>query len=391
MAMGKSTVGRNIDSRTRLLNSLGMFQAQQRRDEGKCCHGSLLPPRKDGRDGSNPRKDCRDVSPNTNHLGGDKKKIRHVRSFSDIPVRSVLHNTVAFETRLNDENITRNYKDKRSSAQRRSSLAGKNKADHNSSRNSTSPPSVRFNTVVSGVKIPSRNQYSSRIKQTLWRDRYELSEMVERNTTEFHSENYDWNQVVLDEEMYVDATSGERVHPCHVEDQSHEDDDDYDADLFVDGPGFAPLSRSDSITTCSKSWWWKPNGQIVVTWSCVFIRIRLFDFAVALLVETKYRIKSNDWIERLNLEGLANWNEPNRTLFAPSLVFGEFSLSYQTNKLELCTITCPWDKQELCRNHCSAALIPDGILISTPIVDIDTESTKHYQNMFWVFSHVIHY
>mmetsp|Transcript_7511 Transcript_7511/g.14837 ORF Transcript_7511/g.14837 Transcript_7511/m.14837 type:complete len:112 (-) Transcript_7511:963-1298(-) len=74
MAMGKSTVGRNIDSRTRLLNSLGMFQAQQRRDEGKCCHGSLLPPRKDGRDGSNPRKDCRDVSPNTNHLGGDKKK-----------------------------------------------------------------------------------------------------------------------------------------------------------------------------------------------------------------------------------------------------------------------------------------------------------------------------
>lgn len=264
MAMGKSTVGRNIDSRTRLLNSLGLFQAQQRRDEGKCCPGRLVPPTKDGRDGFPPRKDSRDVSPNTNHLensgdnnSGDKKKFRHVRSFSDIPVRSVLHNTVAFETRLNDENVTRNYKDKRNSAQRRSSLAGKNKTKNNSSNSSsnTSPPSVRFNTVVSGVKIPSRNQYSSRIKQTLWRDRYELSEMVERNTTEFHSENYDWNQVVLDEEMYVDATSGERVHPCHVEDQSYEDEgeDEYDGDLFVDGPGFAPLSRSDSITASSKS------------------------------------------------------------------------------------------------------------------------------------------
>jgi len=76
--------------------------------------------------------------------------------------------------------------------------------------------------------------------------------MVERNTAEFHAENYDWKQVVLDDEMYVDATSGERVHPCHVEGSYYEDDnneeEDYDYDDgFGDGPGFAPLSRSDSI------------------------------------------------------------------------------------------------------------------------------------------------
>jgi hypothetical protein len=234
--MARPPIGRNADSRTRLLNSLGLFQQQQReqqqRDEGRYL-GSTSVSRIDGRDGSPSNNDV------TN--GDGKKKIRHVRSLSDIPMRSALHNTVAFQTKLNDESVVRSQKENRSSMQRRSSFSDKDKTDNIGS--------VRFNTVVSGVKIPSRDQYSRRIKQTLWRDRYELSEMVERNTTEFHAENYDWNQVVLDDEMYVDATSGERVHPCHVEgsfDDSQEIDDD-DDDALGDGPGFAPLSRSDSI------------------------------------------------------------------------------------------------------------------------------------------------
>jgi hypothetical protein len=226
--MGRPPVGRNMDSRTRLLNSLGLFQEQQQRDEGKV-PVRLAPSKLEGRDASPPH----------NQLAtGEKKKIRHVRSLSDIPVRSALHNTVAFETRLNDENIARG---RRSSSRRRSSLSDKKKKKENS------PGSVRFNTVVSGVKIPSRNQYSSRIKQTLWRDRYEISEMVERNTAEFHAENYDWNQVVLDDEMYVDATSGERVHPCHVEGSSFDSDYESDEDCFGEEPGFTPLARSDSL------------------------------------------------------------------------------------------------------------------------------------------------
>lgn len=229
--MGRQPIGRNADSRTRLLNSLGMFQEQQQRDEGRYV-GSSSVSRIDGRDGS--------PSGSGATCGGAKKIPKHVRCHSDIPSRSALYNTVAFETSLNDESMIRGQKHKRSSRQRRSSFSDKDTSDNTSS--------VRFNTVVSGVKIPSRNQYSRRIKRTLWRDRYELSEMVERNTTEFHAENYDWEQVVLDDDMYVDATSGERVHPCHVEGSFAEDnEEDYDYDGFGDGPGFSPLSRSDSL------------------------------------------------------------------------------------------------------------------------------------------------
>mmetsp|Transcript_11886 Transcript_11886/g.34096 ORF Transcript_11886/g.34096 Transcript_11886/m.34096 type:complete len:238 (+) Transcript_11886:318-1031(+) len=233
MAMGRPAVGRNVDSRTRLLNSLGLFQEQQQREESKCYPREVAGLKKDGRDASPPNGHTENIG-SSSYI--EKKKIRHVKSLSDIPVRSALHNTVAFQTILNDENVTR---------PRRSSFSDKDK-----NKKDRSPHSVRFNTVVCGVKIPSRNQYSRRIRQTLWRDRYELSEMVERNTTEFHAENYDWNQVVLDEEMYVDATSGERVHPCHVEghlfDDTDEDEDDYD-DSFGDGLEFSPLSRSESM------------------------------------------------------------------------------------------------------------------------------------------------
>ena len=231
--MVRPPIARNVDSRTRLLNSLGLFQEERQR-HGIRYHGSSLVSNLDNRNGS--------VLNNgvTNDTGMNKP--RHVRSLSDIPVRSALHNTVAFQTRLNDASIVRNSKENENMRWRRSSFLEKKKPRGTSS--------VRFNTVVSGVKIPSRNQYSRRIKQTLWRDRYELSEMVERNTAEFHAENYDWNQVVLDEEMYVDASSGEKVHPCHVEgfdDREEYDEDAYDDDSS-DGPAFIPLSRSGSVS-----------------------------------------------------------------------------------------------------------------------------------------------
>jgi len=234
--MARPPIVRNANSRTRLLNSLGLFQAQQQRDEIKY-HGRAALSTLDSRDSS--------PSKNSSSDGEGKKmirQIRHIRSSSDIPVRSALHNTVAFETRLNDESMSKLRKENRNMMQRRSSFSDKEK--------DSGPASVRFNTVVSGVKIPSRNQYSRRIKQTLWRDRYELSEMVERNTTEFHAENYDWHQVVLDDEMYVDASSGERVHPCHVEGSYFDDskeNDDSDYEHSSDCMGFAPLSRSDTI------------------------------------------------------------------------------------------------------------------------------------------------
>jgi len=234
--MGRPPIARNLNSRTRLLNSLGMFQEKQQRDEVRYL-GAVSPSMRDSDDGSSSNNDA---TPSF-------FKPRHLRSHSDIPPRSALHNTVAFQTRLNDENTTRIRKENRSIKPRRSSFSGKDDKGDKDDTNDTG--SVRFNTVVLGVKIPSRNQYSRRIKQTLWRDRYELSEMVERNTAEFHAENYDWQQVVLDDEMFLDSTSGEKVHPCHVEgfDYDEENDEDYCDDSFGDGPGFAPLTRSNSV------------------------------------------------------------------------------------------------------------------------------------------------
>lgn len=205
------------NSRTRLLNSLGLFQEQQQKQQ---------------------RGD-------ENGVDNQKRPSRHTRYHSEIPVRSALHHSIAFETKLNDEK-------RPPMIRRRSSFSGSNDYNNNNNNNQNqnnndknddaggSSAAVRFNTVVEGVEIPSRNQYSKRIKQQLWRDRHELHEMVERNTTEFHAENYDWQQVVLDDEMYIDSTNGERVHPCHVlgnevtgddddnDDKDNDDDDDDD-------------------------------------------------------------------------------------------------------------------------------------------------------------------
>lgn len=89
---------------------------------------------------------------------------------------------------------------------------------------------VRFDSNVLVVPIPSRHAYSDRIKKAFWRDGNELRDIADRNRYEFASEGYDWNQVLEDEDMYVDAATGELVHPCWVE----YEDEDYDPVIQVD-------------------------------------------------------------------------------------------------------------------------------------------------------------
>jgi hypothetical protein len=129
---------------------------------------------------------------------------------------------------------------------------------------------IHFHETVRVVPIPSRYQYSDRIKQTIWSNRHELQEMAQRNLLEFESEGYDWKNVVLDEDMYLDAStvSGNQrqvlIHPCHVhgdsyvhhhgvnstsneetkqvEEQEEEEEDDADAH-------FAPLQKLESFVT----------------------------------------------------------------------------------------------------------------------------------------------
>ena len=72
--------------------------------------------------------------------------------------------------------------------------------DH-SEHSSLPPPcqKIRFNPSAYVVYIPNRNQCSNRgIKKCIWTDRYELGEIVERNTLEFEYEGYDFNKVVED-------------------------------------------------------------------------------------------------------------------------------------------------------------------------------------------------
>jgi len=76
---------------------------------------------------------------------------------------------------------------------------------------------VRFDNNVLVVPIPSRHMYSNRIKNTLWRNGTELRKIADKNRHEFSTEGWDWNNVLEDEDMYVDIATGEKVHPCWVE------------------------------------------------------------------------------------------------------------------------------------------------------------------------------
>lgn len=77
--------------------------------------------------------------------------------------------------------------------------------------------SVGFQDTVTVVPIPMRNEYSDRIKVKIWGDKVQTIEALERNILEYASEDYNWRNVCLEEEMYTCATSQELIHPVHLE------------------------------------------------------------------------------------------------------------------------------------------------------------------------------
>lgn len=76
---------------------------------------------------------------------------------------------------------------------------------------------IAFQEDVEVVPIPTRYEYSDRIKSRIWSNRHELQENAERNAVEFAAEGWDWQQVKSDEEMYICSATGELVHPVHLQ------------------------------------------------------------------------------------------------------------------------------------------------------------------------------
>ena len=109
-----------------------------------------------------------------------------------------------------------------------------------SNEQKTSRRKISFEETVNVIQIPSRHAYSTRIKKFLWNDSREIREMAQRNYKEFEAEGFDYRNVVLDEDMFVDSINGNLIHPCHLS-------EDCFADPTYDDDSFVPLSRQNSF------------------------------------------------------------------------------------------------------------------------------------------------
>ena len=76
---------------------------------------------------------------------------------------------------------------------------------------------IAFQDEVEVIPIPTRHEYSDRIKSRIWSNRHELQENAERNALEFASEGWNWRSVTEDDGMYICSQSGELVHPIHLQ------------------------------------------------------------------------------------------------------------------------------------------------------------------------------
>jgi len=77
--------------------------------------------------------------------------------------------------------------------------------------------SVNFQETVTVVPIPTKNEYSDRIKAKLWMDRATMCETIDRNLLEYASEKRDWRNVCQEEEMYLCGATRDLIHPVHLE------------------------------------------------------------------------------------------------------------------------------------------------------------------------------
>lgn len=68
---------------------------------------------------------------------------------------------------------------------------------------------------VAIVPIPKREEYTQRVKQSLWTSGSELYENAVRNSIEFAAEGWDWRKAVEECNMIPINGSDELIHPIH--------------------------------------------------------------------------------------------------------------------------------------------------------------------------------
>lgn len=76
---------------------------------------------------------------------------------------------------------------------------------------------IQFNEDVHVMPIPTRTEYSSRVKQRLWSGHSELYANAQRNSIEFAYEGWDWRSVKEEAQFSRSAESGQLLHPVHCQ------------------------------------------------------------------------------------------------------------------------------------------------------------------------------
>ena len=79
----------------------------------------------------------------------------------------------------------------------------------------TGSGTVVFDKNVSVILIPTRKEYPSELRNSLWLDRKEHKLNKERNLIEFEAEGFDWRNVMDDDDMVYNPTCGNFIHPIH--------------------------------------------------------------------------------------------------------------------------------------------------------------------------------
>ncbi|CAB9524575.1 expressed unknown protein [Seminavis robusta] len=76
---------------------------------------------------------------------------------------------------------------------------------------------VHFDPQVSVIPIPTRHDYSNRIRGFLWDTPAQMQTNILRNTLEFSADGWDWNRVLEEDAHYFNPTTCQYIHPIHLE------------------------------------------------------------------------------------------------------------------------------------------------------------------------------